>query len=460
MLFLPSLQPGILDYGHLKPLSSLALLYGGFLSFVLGLAYYILHTRIKIQGPMNLVAFICMKMHHFGLLLGILGVLFGFNKGREFGEMPWLADAVFFAAFLGFPILVIFGFWRSSEKFNDPSLLLMLIATLGGALSYILGNFSLPIALLDSSFLLTGSQDAVLQELYRSGILFFIIQSSLLALLYYIIPLYYKTELYSHSIPLFAAAALLGLTFLTSLSGLVHTSLVPAWLQSIGVFCAMALNFAVLAGALNARYTITRSSKRYHYDSIAFMLRAGMFFLVVSAIFRAVCASRLLQEWAGYTVMDLSANIDMNLKSYAIAIGFAAAIVVLQFISKRAYSVKVLRCLSLFWVIGIALLFLGSFIGTVMGYSQMSALDPETGDVIQKSWEEIFFAGSLPASGNAAFRYLLGLRGLAFLGSVLMLLGSLVFLFYLGLAKFFGLRSSPAYQVPDLEFSGEERLSY
>ncbi len=461
LLFLPNVSPGLFDYGHLKPVSSLALLYGAFFSFILGLAYHILHNQVKIEGPVALLAFICMKLHHLGLLIGLVAIFFGFNKGREFGEMPWLADDIFISVFLGFPVLVLVGFARASKKLSDcPELLLLLIAVVGGGVSYVIGNFSLPVSLLDSSFLLTGIQDAGLQEIYRSGILYFIIQASLLGVLYYFVPAYYKTKLYSHSIALFVSLALLLLTFLSASVGLVHTSL-PAWLQSMGIFCAMALNFAVLAGGLNARYTISRSSKQYHFDAISLMLRVGIFFLIVSAFLRAIFTTRFMQEWFSYTAFHPAANITMNLQSYALVIGLAASIVVLQLSTpKQAYSTRVLAWLASFWVIGVILLFLGNFGAAFMSYFQISALDPETGDLIEKSWEQVFFASSLPASGDVAVRYLLGLRGLTFVGSILMLLGTFVFMLYLMVVRLFGLYSSSVYEIPNLEFTDEEKIPY
>ena len=274
MLFLSPLWAGVLDYGHLKPVSSLIFLFGAFLSFVMGLGYYILQKQIEVKAPMALLAFICFKLHHLGLVLGIAGVLGGFNKGRVLGEMPWLADDIFIAAFLGFPILVIIAF--AGKKLKESSLLLLLLSLLGGLFYYVLGNFNFPTGLFTSSPLFAGVQDMALQEIYLSGLLYFVILAGLFGVLYYYVPLYYRSELYSSSIPVFVSLALLLLVPLGSMSGLVYTP-TPSYLQSIGIFSSMALNFAMMAGGLNAKYSITRSGKSYRSDALGIMLRTGNF---------------------------------------------------------------------------------------------------------------------------------------------------------------------------------------
>ncbi len=457
-LFLPAFVPGILDYGHLKPVSSLTLLFGSFLSFVLGIAYYILDCEKKVGKGCAGFAFVCMKLHHLAVLAGVAFVFMGASKGREFGEMPWLLDNLMMPAFLAFPIICIVtckgGFGQVSS-----SLLLLLFGMSSGAVSYFLGNFNLPSGLLTSSPLFTGIEDAVVQELYRNGLLYFVILTSLFALLFYFIPLYYKVDLYSHSTALFVCLAFLFLVPLSVGSSLFHTAY-PSLLQSLGIFLTIAVNFAVLAGGFVAKYTITRSSKSYRSDAIGVLLRSGLFFLLLMALGRMMLALPTIQAWLKYTSFTPFDPIT-NLQSYGLLIAFPLALVVLQNLRAKTYSIAIMNWLAFFWIMGVILLFIGNFVGGILEAVTSSAINVETKGLVHKEWEAIFFSGSFLDEWKKSFsipsRYLIGLRGLSFIAHLFFLLGILLFSFsrvyaFLCQGRVF---EKVGYSIPDIEYKEE-----
>ena len=456
MLFLGPFQPGVLDYGHLKPLSSLILIFGAFLSFVLGLGYYILQERLGpksgVKVPMALAAFVCFKLHHFALLLGTVSVLIGFNKGRMLGEMPWFADDIFVPAFLCFPILVMIGF--AGQKLKDISLSFLFLSLLGALFYYVLGNFSFPTGFFTSSPLFTGVQDMALQELYLSGLLYFVILAGLFGVLYYYVPLYYRTELYSSSIPVFVSLALLLLVPLGAMSGLVHT-FAPSYLQSLGIFCSMALNFAMVAGGLNVKYSITRSStgKKYRSDAVGLMLRMGIFFLLFTALARALFALPFMQAWSAYGTFALRDPI-FNISSYGLLLLFPLALLVLQKITARTYAKGLLGWLAFFWIIGTFLFYMGSLGAGLAEHFKASALDPEGQELLVQNWSDVFFSAKLFVGDALWAQYLLSFRGLALSGNFLITLGLLFTGLYVFACSLRGRLQSTGtpYEMPDLEF--------
>lgn len=451
MLFSPPLIAGFLDYGHLKPLSSLVLLFGAFLSFLTGLAYSILRKQIEIKAPAALLAFICFKLHHLGLALGIVGIFLGLNKGRILGEMPWIADNIFALSLLGFPVILGFGF--AGKRLKDPSLLLIFLSLIGALFYYALGNFNLPTGLFTSTSLFAGIQDMALQEIYLGGLLYFVILSGLFGLLYYYVPLYYRSELYSSSIAVFVSMVLLFLTPLASMAGLVH-SFAPSWLQSLGIFSSMALNFAMMSGGLNAKYSITRSSKSYRSDSLGLMLRAGIFFLVLTALARALLAPRFMQAYFAYGSFAVGDPI-FNVKTYALLLVFPMGLLALQNITGEAYSKRLLNWLAFFWIFGAFLFYIGNLGADLAQYSKASALDPEGQDLLVQNWRDVFFSAKLFTGDALWAQYLFSFRGLALSGSFLITLGLLCTALYVFICIFVD-RSQAVYEMPDLEFREKE----
>ena len=460
MLFFPSPWPGLLDYGHLKPVSSLALIFGAFLSFLIGLGYYILQKDVeklesKIKIPMGLLAFSCFKLHQVGLVLGIVAVLLGFNKGRMLGEMPWLADNIFLPSLLCFPLLLSITFLKQGSRLQESSLLFLFLSFVGGAFYYILGNFGFPTSFLSSTPLFTGIQDMSLQEMYFSGLLYFLILAGLLGLLYHYLPFYYKTTLYSSSIPIFLLLALLFLMPLGGLLGLLYSP-VPSYLQSLGVFSSMALNFAVLAGGLNAKYSITRSNKQYRSDALGIMLGAGIFFLLLTALARVLLAPSFMQAWLlpAHHGSFSPGDPIFNIQAYALLLVFPLALIVLQKTGGKAYSKKLLAYLAFLWILGAFLFYIGKVGAGLAEHAKAKALDPESQELLVQNWSDIFFSGKLFAGDLLWAQYLFSFRGLSFSGSLLICLSLFVIAVYILLHS---LRADledtqGSYQLPDLEF--------
>ena len=459
LLFLPSPWPGFIDYGHLKPVSSLILLFGAFLSFLLGLGYSILEKDLdklgsKLKLPMALLALFCLKLHQLGLLLGIISIFLGFNKGRMLGEMPWLVDSIFIFSLLCLPLLLVIGFLKQGLRLRESPHLLLFLSFACASFYYLLGNFGFPTGPFSSTPLVTGIQDMTLEALYLSGLLYFLIVAGLLGLLYYYVPFYYKTTLYSSSIPSFLSLSFLFLVPLGGLIGLLHTA-APVYLQSLGIFCTMALNFAVIAGGLNAKYSITRSDKKYRSDALGLMLRAGIFFFLLTALARVLLAPSFMQAWL-ISEHGTFAPRDpiFNIQAYGLLLLFPLAIIVLQKSAGRAYPKKLLAYLAFFWILGAFLFYTGAVGASLSEHAKASALDLEGEELLAQNWSELFFSGGLYVGDALWAQYLFSFRGLSFIGSFLISLGlfstALYTLFHSLRAK---LQDSEAsYELPDMEF--------
>ena len=465
MTFLPAFIPGVLDYGHLKPASSFILIFGAFLSFILGLAYSIMEDQaedIANNKGVAFVAFISFKIHGLALLLGIISIFLGLNKGREYGETFWIVDNLLLLSFIIIPVLIFLSSRSSSsiKKNLSTPLIFLLLAFVGALLSYILGNFNLPSGLMTSVPLFTGLGDAAIQELYTSGFLYYLIITGLFALLYYYLPFYYKTKLYSTSIPVFVAIAFLFLIPLSAMVGLVYTP-IPSWLQSIGIFSCMALNIAVIAGALNASYSVSRSSKKnIRSDALGVMIRTGILFLIITALARILLAPRVMQEFFVYSSFDPN-DLLFNINSYAILIILPLSILALQKVTGKAYNKQVLNYLALFLILGVSLFYVSNLTVAVIEYFKISAISPDGKELIVKNWEESFLSGTLFIQMKDApiwIKYLLSFRGLSLIGEILIAFGIILISGYVLLVNIV-FRKIKDYLLPNLEYIEESGVS-
>ncbi len=444
--------PPELDYGYVRPLYTTALIYGALLSFFFGASYYILKNVTGSNPPLALAAWAGFKLHQIAVLFGIITILVGYNSGREYGELNWIADNLLIIALVLFLVTTIQAVIASGKK--DATALvpisLAVVAGAGGLISYFFANFGLPNSPLTSVGIYRGMMDATLQEMFRYGVLGYFILFPCFAMLSYFVPSYYKVPLYSTSAVRFHTFAMIILLPLAGASGLAFSA-APGLQETVGVFTALALGFAILAGAFNVRNTLTRSGKYFRSDAVGLTLRWGLFFLIAVAVLRIFATPFFMQAAVGYTAYNVK-DLSLDVVTYALPIAIGVAFIITQKISNRRLSPSAAGWFVFLFVLGAALLWIGSVAGGLLqGASQSALVDggvpgvkvPEVTD-----WTAVLVPGSLYQGEDFLGKFLISLRGLAFFGYLLIvlavLIASLAFLLH-------HVVSGPEYSEPDLE---------
>lgn len=445
-LFLILDLPAAFDYGYVRPLFTMSLIFGALLSFFFAGAYYIIKNVTGENPQLALAAWAGFKFHKLALLLGIITLFAGYNKGREYGEMTWISDNLLALSLLLFLITAISAL-KASGKSNIAASF-SIVAGAGALIVFLLGNIGLPTGPLTSVTIFRGMEDAAIQEFYRTGVLGYFIIFPLLMLLYYFVPVYYKTPLYSERMAAFVVFAMVAMIPFAGAVGLGFSA-APAFLQTQGVFTAIALAVAVLAGGLNAQYTISRSGKHYISDSIGLLLRYGIFFLMVTAVLRALTAPFFMQARFAYTEFNLS-DLTIDGLTYALAASIGAALIMTQKLTNRAMSKGTVGFAAFTFLPGALLIFIGDIAGGLAQSGARSETVVNNGvlEVVVRQWTDVLFASTLYSGAEPAGQFLLSLHVLPLVGLVLITLGTIAvsFGFYLHMA---GAGTAP-YADPDL----------
>jgi cytochrome c oxidase cbb3-type subunit 1 len=157
------------SYGYLRPAGANLLIFGGLLGFFLALGFQIIQARASFK--IDLAGLATLGAHQTALLLGVATIFLGYNTGREYGEMNWIADNLMMVVFTIFLVLFVIALWGKEdvkvyEKFAG--------ATIGGMMVfYFLGNFGAPNGLLETTAPTSGAQDELVAETYRNAVLVF-----------------------------------------------------------------------------------------------------------------------------------------------------------------------------------------------------------------------------------------------------------------------------------------------
>jgi cbb3-type cytochrome oxidase subunit 1 len=432
---------GTISYGQLRPVFNVALIFGATTGLSLAGLYLILEKSVQ-WAPLAFVAF---ALQQFALLLGVVFLVCGVNSGREYGEMNWISNDLFLLSL----VLVIAVVLKSLSELTAATLFL-LIGLVGGAFTFFLGNLGLPYSPLLASPISAGMQDQAVQEFYRSSVLGFFVLFPLFGLLYHFVPSHFNLPIYNESAVKFQALAMAALI---PVAGGAFLALGPGPQRTAtyGITFGLALNVAIVMGAANLLYTISRGPHRVEADGDGKYLRWGVRLMLVLAVLRGLTLPRFMQAHVGYTSWN---GRDIGFDALVLFATAAASIAVLY--SERAQGKQVsslARTVKTFAVAGAIVMILANVVqGITAGYAAKSV--DEAGMPLVKDFAGLLFAGNLALEAGEAvdMRYLLGFRGL-FLVGYLFTLFSMI-LWTLCIVRIWR-KSGSDYHQPDLHLPDE-----
>ncbi|HNE23009.1 MAG TPA: cbb3-type cytochrome c oxidase subunit I [Leptospiraceae bacterium] len=400
-------QPDVLGYGLIRPLFTTSLIFGGIVNLSLAGSYYVMQKSGDLAWqPLALAGF---GLQQLGLLLGVIGILLGANKGREYGEMNWVSDHLFFLSLVFFIAVAL----RSLKKELNAPVLFILAGAAGGAISFMLGNLALPYSPMGEVPLTAGMKDQAVQEFYRISVLGYFVLFPAFGLLYHFIPTHYKLPIYNEGAVRFQALAMLALIPLSGAAYLAYGA-GPQMSATFGIVCGIALNFAVIMGAANLLYTVSRGPSRVWSNLDGSYLVWGVRFILILAILRAISLPRFMQADVGYTWWN-SRDISQDALVAASVVFAGLAYGYSQRFNQKAAANTLASAALLLAVVGSCLMIVAGTVQGILGGMSARAMT-EAGPAVT-SFSALLFAGNVAGdTASPTLKFILGLRGIYFLG--------------------------------------------
>ncbi len=410
-----------LGFGILRPVFTTALLFGAGLSFFLGSAFYIVQKQEGVVLKAELAGLAALLLVNFGVLLGVLTIFLGFNKGREFGEMTFLSDNLIAIGLVVFLIVLLLSL--NGNKSPGVSTAFILAAAAGGLVVYALGNIGQPYGPLVSVPFGSGVGDLAVQEFYRTGLLGFLILLPAFAAANYFIPAKFDVALNSQSAARFQLVALTVLGALAGMGGLVYSP-APELQQTFGVIFALAFAFATIIGGVNLFQTMRKSASPPRMDGERRFLRWGLYLLMALAWFRVITAFRWGQEIFAYTYFS-GADLSQDVQLYAAMIALGATFIIARDLNAQKEASTASNRTQGFYLAGVLFILIGDMGQAVFQSAALRALTPEGGPA-QTVWTAVLYAGTAFQVDTPDLMYLVSLRGLVLVGNILLLIGLLL----------------------------------
>ena len=235
-----------LTYGRVHPAATNAFIYGFAVQAGLGVMLWLMahlgRTRLAF-APGIIVGAIVWNL---GVILGVLGILYGESTGFEWLEMPRYASVMMFGSYLiiGFGGVLTFHLRRENQLYISQWFLL-------AALFWFPWIFSTANLLLVAKPV-RGALQAVINSWYANNLTTIWFGFIGLSAIFYFIPRIIKKPLHSHYLGVFAfwILALFG-----SWGGVPAAAPVPSWIPALGTVAAVLTIVPILAVAINIRRT-------------------------------------------------------------------------------------------------------------------------------------------------------------------------------------------------------------
>lgn len=406
------------SFGILRPIYTTTLIFGAGLSFFFGAAFYLIQKSEQVELKFELAGLAALLLTNLGVLLGVVTILLGFNKGREFGEMTFLSDNLVALGLLVFLVVVLISL--NGKENPGPAAAFSIAAAAGGLVVFLLGNIGQPYGPLVSIPLNAGVKDLSVQEYYRTGLLGFLIVMPALAMAYHFIPSKFDVELRSPSAARFQLIALVVMASLAGAAGLVYTP-APGLLQSIGIAFGLAFSFAVIIGGVNLFQTMRMSSGPPVMDGERRFLRWGLYFLLTLAWLRVLTGFRWSQEIFAFTFIS-PLDISTDALFYGAMISLGAAFIIGRELAGQKEATTGSKVAQGFYLAGLLLILIADFSHSLIASSALRELTTEGTPAIT-TWTGVIFSGSAFEVESLTLKYFVSFRGLGLIGHLSLLIG-------------------------------------
>ena len=184
-----------IQFGRLRPMHVNGVIFGAFSTLFMGLCYYVVPRLCGIRVWQEKLGYWLAWTWNLGLVLGMILLALGYSQGLEAGEMPLIADIIFFVCMTLATIQFLVTISKRTEPQLYVSMWYLIAAFVWTTLNLVFGSFILP-------YSLWGVNSAAFHGLYIHYIVGLWITPAGYVIIYYFLPASVKNPIYSHKLSL------------------------------------------------------------------------------------------------------------------------------------------------------------------------------------------------------------------------------------------------------------------
>ena len=287
-----------IQFGRLRPMHVNGVIFGAFSTLFMGLCYYIVPRLCGIKVWQEKLGYWLAWAWNLGLVLGMILLALGYNQGLEAGEMPLIADSIFFVCVTLATIQFIVTVAKRTEPQLYVSIWYLVAAFVWTTLNLVLGSFILP-------YSIWGINSAAFHGLFIHYIVGLWITPAGYVIIYYFLPASVKNPIYSHKLSLIGFWSL---ALFYPFVGIHHYLYSPIadWAETLAIITSMLLIIPVWTVLQNFFGTMIGRWQTFGRNLTAKFLIMGSLMYLIGCFQGSLEALRSLQEPTHFTDFVIS----------------------------------------------------------------------------------------------------------------------------------------------------------
>lgn len=287
-----------IQFGRLRPMHVNGVIFGAFSTLFMGLCYYVVPRLCGIRVWQEKLGYWLAWTWNLGLVLGMILLAMGYNQGLEAGEMPLIADIIFFVCVTLATIQFIVTVAKRTEPQLYVSMWYLIAAFVWTTLNLVLGSFILPYGI-------SGINSAAFHGLFIHYIVGLWITPAGYVIIYYFLPASVKNPIYSHKLSLIGFWSL---ALFYPFVGIHHYLYSPIadWAETLAIITSMLLIIPVWTVLQNFFGTMIGRWDTFGRNLPAKFLIMGSLMYLIGCFQGSLEALRSLQEPTHFTDFVIS----------------------------------------------------------------------------------------------------------------------------------------------------------
>jgi cytochrome c oxidase cbb3-type subunit 1 len=287
-----------IQFGRLRPMHVNGVIFGAFSTLFMGLCYYIVPRLCGIRVWQEKLGYWLAWTWNLGLVLGMILLALGYSQGLEAGEMPLIADIIFFVCMTLATIQFLVTISKRTEPQLYVSMWYLIAAFVWTTLNLVFGSFILP-------YSLWGVNSAAFHGLYIHYIVGLWITPAGYVIIYYFLPASVKNPIYSHKLSLIGFWSL---ALFYPFVGIHHYLYSPIadWAETLAIITSMLLIIPVWTVLQNFFGTMIGRWDTFGRNLPAKFLIMGSLMYLIGCFQGSLEALRSLQEPTHFTDFVIS----------------------------------------------------------------------------------------------------------------------------------------------------------
>ena len=288
------------SFGRLRPIHTNIVIFafGGGALFATSL--YVVQRTCRVSLISNRLASFVFWGWQAAVIAILLSYPLGYTTSKEYAEMEWPIALWVTVVWIAYSYLFFGTIARRNVKHIYVGNWFYGAFIIVTAMVHIVNHLAIPISLMKSYPLYSGTTDAMIQWWYGHSVVGFILSVGFLGMMYYFVPKQADRPIYSYRLSIVHFWAIIALYIWAGPHHLHYTAL-PDWAQTIGMVMSIILLAPSWGGMINGMMTLSGAWHKLRDDPILRFLVVSLAFYGMSTFEGPMMAIKTVNSLSHYT---------------------------------------------------------------------------------------------------------------------------------------------------------------